>query len=277
MLIMSINVLSKTCSNCGAPLSGYLCLYCDTEYKPAVDLGYRIPEPRPELVPAGLFEVELGSARYRVRGRIAVGGHSEVLLARTACAATRQVVLKVAEDVERLESEWSSLRHLQHRNSYLDRLLPQPLKLGSWRGKAVLVTGWRSGFVHTLAYARKRRPTGLDPAALVWIWSRVLDQITVLRDLGYSHRALRPEHLLVHPRDHGVAFCGWGEAVMGAHQDLADSGRCLTELMGNGAPRALRELAESAYQFDRPHHLQSELKKVARAEFGPPRFVPFAL
>ena len=277
MLNMSINLLSKACSNCGAPLSGFLCQYCDTDFRPTVDLGYRIPEPRPELIPDGLFEVELGSARYRVRGRIAVGEHSQVLLARTACAATRQVVLKVSRDAERLESEWSTLRHLCNRDSYLDRLLPQPLKLGAWRGKAVLVTGWRSGFLHTLAYARKRRPAGLDPAALVWIWNRILDQLAVLRDLGYSHRALRPEHLLVHPRDHGVAFCGWGEAVMKPHQDLADSGRCLTELMGRGTPRALRELAESAYQFEHPHHLQSELKKVTRAEFGPPRFVPFAL
>lgn len=277
MLIVSINAIQKCCKNCGAPLAGYICLYCDTNYTPAKDPEFRIPAPRPELVPRGLFEVVLGESRFRVLGKIALGEHSQVLLARTARAATQQVVLKVSHQAEALEREWSTLRHLQHRCSFLDRLLPMPLKLGQVNGRHVLVTSWRGGFVHTLAYASKRRPKGLDPQATVWIWNRVLEQLSRLEAFGYSHGNLRLEHLLVHPRDHGIAFCGWSRAALGHTDDLADSGRCISELLGSTAPRSLLELAASAHEFQSPSQLKRELKKVALAEFGPPRFVPFAL
>jgi hypothetical protein len=277
MLTMSINVIQVTCPNCGAPLEGLTCEYCDTIFKPLIDPGYRIPDPRPELIPHGLFEVTVGETRYAVLGELAQGEHSRVFLARRAQAVTEQVVIKVTTEAESVEREWDTLRHLQGRNSYLDHLIPQPISLGEARGRAALVYRWRSGFVYTLAQARAEYPEGVDAAATVWMWNRILDQLACLRGLGYSHGDLRLEHLLVHPPGHGVAFCGWGRAGLGDHGDVAASGRCILELLGRQAPRPLLKLAGSAHHFDEPSMLQHELKKVAEALFGPPRFRPFAL
>ncbi|MCA9778623.1 MAG: serine/threonine protein kinase [Candidatus Eremiobacteraeota bacterium] len=261
--------------NCGAPLQkdGRLlnCPYCDSVFKPMIDLGYQIPGPRPELVPKGLFEVSVGDTRYRILGRLAQGEHTQVLVARRAAAVTEQVVIKVASDMSLLEAEWANLRHLDGRCNYLDRLLPHPISLGMARGRAALVYRWRSGFVYNLAQIRRmfRR---FDSAHAVWIWNRVLDQLTSLRQLGYCHGSLRPQHLLVQPRDHGIAFCGWRTAALGRGDDLAESGRTILHLLDLDAPPELRELAESAGCFEKPRELKSELQKVARAVYGPPRF-----
>jgi hypothetical protein len=267
--------------NCGAPLETQTkvlkCLYCDSNFTPLADFGAGPPQIRPELVPKGLFEVSVGVTRYRVLGQLARGEHSRVLLARRAKAVTEQVVMKVSEEIGLLEKEWANLRHLVGRCSYLDSLLPEPVGLGMARGKPALVYRWRSGFIYNLAQVRKMFPSGVDPAATVWMWNRILDQLTSLRQLGYSHGSIRLEHLLVHPRDHGVAFCGWSSVAHGGQGDLAASGRCIGELLGRGAPRPLRELTTLAGQFDRPKDLKSELKKVARAVYGPPRFRPFVL
>ncbi len=280
MLNMSINAVKVTCMNCGAPLhkdDGLLnCQYCDSVFKPMIDLGYQIPGPRPELVPKGLFEVSVGDARYRILGRLARGEHSQVLLARRASATTEQVVIKVADDMSLLEAEWNNLRHLEGRCHYLDRLLPFPIGLGMARGRAAMVYRWRSGFVHNLTQVRGMFRK-FDPAHAVWIWNRILDQLTSLRQLGYHHGSLSPEHLLVHPRDHGIAFCGWRTATLGSGDDLAQSGRAVLYLLDSDAPRELRELAQNAGYFDKPRELQSELQKVARAVYGPPRFRPLVL
>lgn len=281
VLSMSINTVSLNCMNCGAPLElqsqMYNCLYCGSVFKPMADFGFQIPTPRPELVPKGLFEVSLGSNRYRVLGRIAAGEHSRVLLARRARATTEQVVIKVADSLDRLEQEWSNLSHLEGRCSYLDRLLPRPVEIGLARGKPAIAYRWRSGFVYNLAQVKRMFPGGVDPAATVWMWNRILDQLTSLRQLGYSHGRLCLEHLLVHPRDHGIAFCSWSEARTGGQGDLASSGRCMEELMTSSAPRPLRELARHAGSFSKARELKKELEKVARAVYGPPRFRPFVL
>lgn len=276
MLNMSINTLKRTCTNCGAPLEGYICLYCDSNFGPSGE-QVSLPEAADGRLPTGLFEVRLGDRRYSVLGQLAQGEHSRVLLARRASLVSEQVVLKVSRQVEILEKEWSTLRHLQGRCSYLDMLLPRPVARGEVRSRHILAYSWRSGFVHTLAYARKQYLEGVPAAAVVWMWNRILDQLSALHDLGYSHGDLSLEHLLVHPRDHGIAFCGWGKARLGGQGDLAQSGRVVLELLGPGAPGALVNLAEEAGCYRHADQLQQGLKRVAEAVFGPPRFVPFAL
>ena len=281
MLNMSISVLGITYMNCGAPLDTrnpvYKCHYCDSKFAPLGGFASAVSGPRPDLIPKGLFELSVGSTRYRVLGRLASGEHSRVLVARKARPVTEQVVIKVSDDLGVLEKEWANLRDLTGRCSYLDRLLPDPVALGMARGKPALVYRWRSGFVYNLAQVRKKFSGGVDPAATVWMWNRILDQLTSLRHLGYSHGAIRLEHLLVHPRDHGIALCGWSRAACGGQEDLAASGRCIARLLGRGAPNSLCELARNADQFDCAADLKSELKKVARAVYGPPRFRPFVL
>lgn len=271
-------MMSTRCPNCGAPIQAQpVCAYCDSQLEPV--RPDRTVRTRPEILPKGLFTVEVGEKSYCVLGQLAQGENAKVLLARTAQATTEQVVLKVAEPgkAEALEREWASLKHLQGRSGFLDCLLPQPVQLGQARGRLTLVTRWRSGFVYTAAQARQQYPEGVDPAATVWMWNRILDQVSCLNELGYSHNDLRPEHLLLHPRDHGVAFCGWGRAALGQGNDLARSGQCIAALLGRKAPRALVQLAHDAHYFDSPRELRAALREVAAAAFGPPRYRPFAL
>lgn len=276
MLNMSIKTLITTCKNCGAPLEGYICQYCDSHFGPSEGLKTGL-KPAPALVPAGLFEVTIGDRKYRVLGEIARGAHSSVLLARRAGLLTEQVVLKVSEHSEILQREWRTLRHLEGRCSYLDRLLPHPVGCGTVAGRTVLAYRWRSGFVHTLALAKEQYPEGVPATAVVWMWNRVLDQLTSLHHLGYSHGEIKLEHLLVHPRDHGIAFCGWSRARLGEGTDLEQSGRCMAELLGPNAPRPLLKLAGQAAQYGSACRLQDQLQEVAEAVFGSPRYVPFAL
>lgn len=272
MLIVSIILQAIKCPNCGAPLPGSTCLYCGTVFQ---NFKEAIPAVPSDQSPKGLFEISLRDRSYCVLGLLAQGEHSQVLLAHRAGAVAEQVVIKV--DGPDLESEWESLRRLQGRREYLDRLLPQAVAFGQCRGRNCLAYRWRSGFVHTLALARLEYPQGIAPEAAVWIWDRILAQLICLKDLGYSHGDLRLEHLLVHPRDHGIAFCGWGKARLGGQGDIAASARCIGRLLGSRAPSALRDLTQKADRFQDPRHLKEEVQKVARALFGPPRFQAFTL
>lgn len=275
MLIVSIILNITTCPNCGAVLKSYECEYCCSVFAPIVDPGYRIPKPRPELLPEGLFEVNVGDTPYRVLGQLARGENSQVLLARRASAVTEQVVIKLGGP--ELKKEWEALRHLQGRRELLDCLLPHPIQLGTVRRHTALVYRWRSGFIYTLAFARQQYPAGIPPEATVWMWNRILDQLSCLKELGYSHGDLRLEHLLVHVRDHGIAFCGWGKARLGEQGDLEASARCIGELLGPGTPSPLLDLVYSAHLYNSPQHLKTQLKRVAEAAFGPPKYRPFAL
>ena len=273
MLIVSINVLPKTCVNCGAPLKEPLCLYCDTDY------SVRPASSREEIEPAvrSQFGVRIRSHEYQLQGLLARGAHSEVYLARRKHLLREQIVLKVSQQDALLNAEWEALKHLEGRNDYLARLMPIPVGLTRMRGRTVLGYRWRSGFVHTLRFAREQYRGGLPAEATVWIWSRILEQLECLQDLGYSHNNLTLENCLVHPRDHGIALCGWSRARLGEGQDLAASGRLVNDLLGKAAPGPLKELARSAHQFYSPYQLQEEVVRVARSVFGPPKFQPFVL
>lgn len=276
MLIMSIKTLVTTCKNCGAPLDGYICPYCDSYFGPPQGLNNNLKVGY-NSAPDGLLEIAFADRKYRVLGQLAKGAHSTVLLARRAGLLTEQVVLKVSDRAEVLQREWRTLRHLEGRCSYLDRLLPRPVAHGKVGGRCVLAYRWRSGFVHTLALAKKQYPEGVPAVACVWMWNRILDQLMSLHHLGYSHGNIKLENLLVHPRDHGIAFCGWSQARLGEGADLEQSGRCIAQLLGPNAPRPLLKLARQAGEYASACRLQDQLQRVAEAVLGPPRFIPFAL
>lgn len=274
LLIVSIIDLSKRCVNCGAPLREPICLYCGTDYGVPRQI-----EPVAEVSPpGGERDISFQGSRYKILGQLAEGENCKVYVARRHHFVKEQIVVKRSEGGRALRAEWSTLSHLSGRCSYLDRLLPRPIELRGIRsGRTVLAYGWRSGFVHTLAYVSKQYPSGVQPEASVWIWNRLLEQLSCLHQLGYSHNGLKLENCLIHPRDHGIALCGWSRAALGDGQDLAASGRLIGELLGPRAPQPLLELARSAHQFYRPEQLLEEVRRVARSVFGPPQYRSFVL
>jgi hypothetical protein len=261
------------------------CSYCQSEFYIPPAAGFRIPEPRAYPQPAGLALLQVGSASYRVHGRLARGQHCDVFLARRERALTEMVILKVARQGgdEGLRREWRAIGTARDRHDYLRRLLPWPVTLDSARypgqpERQCAVYRWRSGFLFTFPEARAAYPGGVDPRATLWMWNRILDQLACLHDVGLAHNAIAPEHLLIHPRDHGVVLCGWSESGAGdAREDVAQSGRCIASLLGPAAPKALRELALHACCFEAATACRQELGKVSEAAYGPPRFHKFEI
>lgn len=292
---MSVTLHQAKCPNCGGPLTGIqaqvvVCPFCQAELVKPADRSRQgiVPRPLPyfQRGPVVGFVTVKGTA-YRVLGRIAQGEHCDVFLAQRHAPLTQQVLLKIARDPrgEALEREWQTVKTLREvaSESHLPSLLPHPVRFGTARHEGrperlAAVYRWQSGFVFTLGDARAEYPDGVDPRAVVWIWNRVLEQLWVLHQLGYAHRALKPEHLLIHPRDHGVMLCGWTACGKGrAKHDLKESGECVRFGLGKDAPKALVELTHRARSFSDAFELREELARVAEAAFGPPRFHQFVL
>jgi hypothetical protein len=291
MLYVSIILKENRCLNCAAPLGAptaslVTCAYCGSEFTVEGAHGYRIPAPRPQARPAALGTVEVGDHPYLVHGRLARGHHSDVFLARRERSLTEVVLLKVAREKAAetgLRREWEVLHKIREQDAYLRYLTNTPILLAQGRcaGRPARLTAvyqWRCGFSFTFAQARQQYHNGVDGRAVVWMWNRILDQLSCLHQAGWAHNDLCADHLLLHPRDHGVALCGWARAARGEGDgDLACSGRCVLELLGSSAPRALRQLALHAHTYPCARALKQELRVVAEAVYGPPKFHHFTL
>lgn len=290
MLNVSINMKANKCPNCAASLgpatSSFIkCAYCESEFYLPPLAGFQIPEPRDYPRPPALGRVEVGEHAYLVHGRVAQGQHSQVFLARRDRALTELVLLKVARDGEEegVRREWAALEKVREQHAYLRYLTNAPVKLAQGRcpghqPRLTAVYRWRCGFSFTFDDARRQYPDGVKAHAVVWMWNRILDQLACLHDAGYAHNAIAPEHLLLNPQDHGVAFCGWSEAARGpGREDLRRSGQCIARLLDPRAPRPLRRLADDAGGYRCAAALKQELRVVSEAVFGPPKFHHFTL
>lgn len=165
------------------------------------------------------------------------------------------------------------------------------------------------GFV-TLADVRAAYPGGLDPRDAAWMWRRLLVVAGFAHQAGVIHAAVVPEHVLIHPAQHGlvlvdwcyaitttgglaaavpVRYADWYPAEVGARQapgpdlDIWLATRCMTDLMGDKAPPELAAFARGCLlpgQSSRPHdawRLLGELDAVLDRLYGPRRFRPFAM
>lgn len=289
MLNVSIITRVSTCPNCGAPvepLSGELwgCQYCQSSGWMPAGLRYRIPAPLPLPIPSHSGWFRLGGQRFWVLGRLARGAHSDVFLGRRDSHYGQLLLVKCARStMEPLAREWQGLQRLCRMSTFLRALLAFPLACGSAEieGKGLrqlALFSWRSRLTFTLEEATHQYPRGIDPEASIWMWNRLLEQLSELHSLGWCHRQIRLEHLLVDPQNHGLALCGWSQSGPGQGQiDLAQSGQCIAALLGSRAPRQLRQLALDAGNYSQAKSLQAELGRLARQLFGSPRFHPFDL
>ena len=165
------------------------------------------------------------------------------------------------------------------------------------------------GFV-TLGQVRRAYPAGLDPRDAAWMWRRLLSGLGAAHRAGLVHGAVLPEHVLIHPGQHGLVLVDWCySGPPGAA--AARAGRPLPELVparssGRPARRAgHRHLARHPVP-DRPDRrapacarsppspaaaplasprrrpqdawaLLAELDDLLARLYGPRRFRPFAM
>jgi serine/threonine protein kinase len=195
--------------------------------------------------------------------------------------------------------------------SHFRRLVPEwvaggDAEPGAGGPRPAIVTRWASGFVHTLEDVREQHGASLDPRHAVWIWRRLLEILAFIHRSGFRHGALLPQHVLVHARDHGVRLVGFSLATeLGAparpvadprypfqepgEADVAASARLVSWLLGaeDGlappdrvpdpfAAVLRREATHDGVPAD-PLALANEVRDVADAIYGPPKFVPLAM
>jgi serine/threonine protein kinase len=234
--------------------------------------------------------------KHIVLGQLGAGETSDVFLGERAQRPTERVVIKVGRGREALApmaTQWKRLEALSRsedrRAPMMTTLLPQLVVLGWLKGRArdglpALVTRWRSGYQYTLVDAQRAYPAGIDARTAVWVWRRVLDLLSWIHDHGVVHSSVRPEHVLLHPRDHGAVLVGWSHAATlerrsDATNDVIQSAATVRLALAGPLPRPLQAVLDDAARGREPDaaRLCERVCVAAREAFGPPRYHPFTM
>jgi hypothetical protein len=297
------------------------CEYCAAPLVPSHGRARIVALREAELPDPDLPRLWLGGRRYVIDGRLARGDSCDLYLGRWDHRLKERVVLKVLrddEDRELFDNGWAVLSTLQaatHQGcDHFTRLLPQPIAHGEARlgvngaeGRSrASVFRYMPGFIHNFLDVRAVYPSGIDPAASIWLWKRIAELLTWVHSTGWIHGAILPAHLLVHARDHGVCLVGWSRSVRSGaplpafspsdqdlypkdvwrgggattRTDLTMSARCIERLLsGARAPRPLEALLRRCIGGDLSDAatLLGEIQQVGTELYGPPRYVPFAM
>ncbi len=261
---------------------------------------------------AGKPRLQIQNQTYQVQAQLGFGEHHSVLLAERLGPLAERVVIKLAHaDLGagasaaapagatelRLQHETQILQQLQADTSppaaYFSQRLPQAVCFGSAKTAAgaehaALVFRHPTGFWGSLDVVRQHYPKGVDARHIIWMWRRVLEVLGYLHDIGWAHGRITPDHLLVHPRDHGILLIGWAKAQFHAKpdpaacvRDLMQSAAAISALMPVDAPKPLLTFMQNGRNDPNfcQHHgargLDRAIKDLARTLFGPARFVEF--
>jgi hypothetical protein len=163
------------------------------------------------------------------------------------------------------------------------------------------------GFV-TLADVRRAYPDGIDARDAAWMWRRLLTGLGWAHRAGIVHGAVLPEHVLIHPAEHGVALVDWCysvapggtvAAIVAGHR-AAYPGEVTAKRPATAAtdifmatglmlrlirkpPEPLRRFARGC-RYDAPRmrpqdawSLLGEFDELLENLYGPRRFRPFAM
>ena len=233
--------------------------------------------------------------------------------------ATRRGLLKIARDPadnDLMRREAAALTRLGSQvdaalGAYFPRLIEaqrrQDPRTGVQRRANVIgrLTGFRS-----LAEVRAAFPRGLDPRDAAWMWRRLLVAIGAAHRAGLIHCAVLPEHVLIHPGEHGLVLVDWcysgpapdgpvpavvkrylpwyppeviTERRAGPDLDIWLATRCMTELMGALIPDPMASFARGC-QLASPRRrpadawqVLAELDDLLERLYGPRTFRPFAV
>ncbi|TDC05219.1 molecular chaperone DnaJ [Actinomadura bangladeshensis] len=260
---------------------------------------------------------------YRLGADPISGDLAELYTARPETG--RGVLLKMPRDPrdgDLIEREAVALRQLPKDGDgkflpYVPRLVESFRHRDAATGtqRQVNVIAALDGF-HSLAEVGRAHPGGVDPRDAAWMWRRLLVGLGFAHRAGVLHGAVLPDHVLIHPEEHGLVLVDWCYSVPGCYAHVDSSGRvpamvdryagwyppevpgrrpaspatdifmatrCMTELMGGKAPPAMRSFARGctlSAQNRRPSdawRLLAELDELLERLYGPRRFRPFHL
>ncbi|MFB4307992.1 molecular chaperone DnaJ [Actinomadura sp. GTD37] len=260
---------------------------------------------------------------YRLDGDPVGGDLAELYPARPGTGP--DVLLKMPRDPrdgDLVEREAAALRRLAADGdarlpAYVPRLVEsfRHRDAASGAQRRVNAIAALDGF-HTLAAVKEAFPGGVDPRDAAWMWRRLLAGLGFAHRAGVVHGAVLPDHVMIHPAEHGLVlvdwcysvpighphddpsgrvpamvdrYAGWyppevpGRRPAGPATDVFMATRCMTDLMGGKAPPAMRAFARGCTlpaQHRRPSdawRLLAELDELLERLYGPRRFRPFHL
>ena len=308
--------VSLNCPACGGLLPRQArwrmvnCPYCGS----VVTLAERVVQAvdfhqaRLRAQAAAVFPCEsvvIGDDRYRLLSRIGSGEHADIFFAERMSILPERVTVKLARDAagaSALEAEFSALNALQSLeaagSAYYSQRLPQPVRIGAaaLSGLPVAVYRHNVGFWGSLEDVMAHHSRGVDPRHAVWMWRRILEVLSYLHRNGWTHGMIHPQHLLVHPANHGVLLIGWERASKdgerSAARDLSQSAWSIRAALsgptddepgfGTHTPGNMVEILKRASEdadwcsANGAAGIDEALKAAAFEAFGPPAFVPFS-
>jgi serine/threonine protein kinase len=135
-----------------------------------------------------------------------------------------EALVKVARDPrdnDLVQNEGNILKRLLSNTDTFDELspyLPEYLEAFGYRpkgkGKARQGVAFRfTPGMHTLAEVREVYPDGVHPKHMAWMCRRILYTLGHVHENGVVHGALTPQHVLIHPEQHGIVLLDWKYAV----------------------------------------------------------------
>ncbi|HTM67911.1 MAG TPA: hypothetical protein VL426_01290 [Candidatus Binatia bacterium] len=171
-----------------------------------------------------LPRIELAGRTYLVEGRIGGGAKCDVFRAAWDHPLTERAVIKAArtdDAAKALAREVANLEALGFSKAngtpFFVRQFPEVIASGSCLvGGAVRQAAafrYKNRFDWTLADAIREYPEGVEPQTMVWMWNRTLALVGWLQMAGWTHGALVPGHMLIHPVNHGMTFLDWSHAA----------------------------------------------------------------
>lgn len=308
--------ISLTCPQCGGALPKQArwrsvpCPFCNSSITLASNVVHAAQfhaawlRTRTDANSAALDKprLQIHNQAYQVLAQLGFSTRHTLVLAERLGPLPERVVIKLAaapsvDCTARLQHEAEILQQLQADTSppaaWFSQRLPQAIcadsaKTAAGAQHAALVLRHPTGFWGSLDVVRQHYPTGVDARHIIWMWRRVLEVLGYLHDLGWEHGRITPDHLLVHPRDHGILLIGWAQAQHHAKpnpaacaRDLMQSAAAISALMPGNAPKPLLSLMQTAssdHNFCQQHGargLVQAINDLARSLFGPACFVPF--
>lgn len=123
-------------------------------------------------------------------------------------------VLKIARDKadnDLMAAECAALKALGKGTEY-PRYLCKVLDSFEASGRRTTVMSYADGYLPLHAIV-EMFPMGMDFRHVVWFCNRLLSLVGYAQRKGYVHGGITPDHLLYHPRSHGLKLVGWGSVT----------------------------------------------------------------